>query len=466
MKKEREISLSSFAKAIQWIKDLYILMSQEMRVFTIVWFGQLISLIGSGLTSFALGLWVYQQTGSVTQFAFIALSTVLPKLLLSPLSGVMADRKDRRRLMLLSDLGAGISTCAVALLFYTGQLEIWHIYIAVAINSTCNTFQWPAYTAAVTTLVSKNNLGHANGMIQFGQAVSEILVPILAGVLLVIVKLWGVLLIDFTTFIIAVLTLLIVRFPAQKPAETKQEKPTSLFQEAAHGWRYITARSGLLGLLIFLAVVNFLWSMVGTLIVPMILNFTTADVLGVIISVAGGGMLTGSLIMSLFGGPKRRIHRILNFELLSGVCFVLIGLRPSAVLIALSAFVAHLTIAIVTGSNQALWQSKVAPEVQGRVFAMQQMVARSLTPFAYLIAGTLADKVFEPLLAVDGILAQSIGQIIGVGPGRGIGLLFIVMGFIKVTISLTGYLYPRIRLVEDELPDAIPDEMSVSSHRQ
>jgi hypothetical protein len=204
-----------------------------------------------------------------------------------------------------------------------------------------------------------------------------------------------------------------------------------------------------------LSVVNFLWGMVGALITPMILGFATSDVLGAIISIAGTGMLTGSLVMSIWGGLKRRINGVLYFEFLSGACFLLIGLRPSFWLTALGAFGAHVTIAIVSGSNQAIWQSKIAPEVQGRVFATQQMVARAASPLAYLLAGPLADNVFEPLLAPTGFLAGSIGQIIGCGPGRGIGLLFLVMGMIKMAVTVVGYAHPRIRFVEDELPDAV-----------
>jgi hypothetical protein len=148
---------------------------------------------------------------------------------------------------------------------------------------------------------------------------------------------------------------------------------------------------------------------------------------------------------------------VLHFELLSGLCFLLIGLRPSAWPVVVGAFCAHLTIAIVYGSNQAIWQSKVSPGVQGRVFATQQMIATSTRPFAYLVAGPLADKLFEPLLAPTGLLAGSIGQIVGIGPGRGIGLLFLIMGVLKVAASLGGYLYSPVRLVEDELPDALAD---------
>jgi hypothetical protein len=340
-------------------------------------------------------------------------------------------------------------------LFLTNRIEVWQIYLAAGASAAFGTFQWPAYSAAMTLLVPKKHLGRANGMVQFGQAAAEILAPALAGVLVLTTRVQGILLIDFVTFFFAVTTLLLVRFPGPETTTAAQARKDSLWREASYGWRFITARRGLLGLLVFFAVVKFLWGMVGALIAPMILGFTSADVLGAIISIAGGGMLAGSLLMSAWGGPKRRIDGVLHFELLSGLCFLLIGLRPSAWPVALGAFGAHLTIAIIYGSNQAIWQSKVPPNVQGRVFATQQMVAKSTTPLAYLTAGPLADKLFEPLLASDGPLTGSIGQITGVGPGRGIGLLFIVMGILKVAVTLGGYLYPRIRLVEDELPDAI-----------
>ena len=434
------------------------IVSRGMRVFIVVWLGQLVSLIGSGLTSFALGLWVYQHTGSVTQFAFIGLFTVLPSVVLSPLAGALVDRWDRRWVMILSDAGAGLCTLIMAFLFLTNRIEVWQIYLAAGASAAFGTFQWPAYSAATTLLVPKKHLGRANGMVQFGQAAAEILAPALAGVLLLTARIQGILLIDFVTFLFAVTTLLFVRFPRPETIAAAQTRRVSLWREASYGWRFITARRGLLGLLVFFAVVKFLWGMVGALIAPMILGFTSADVLGIIISVAGGGMLVGSLVMSAWGGPKRRIDGVLRFELLSGLCFLLIGLRPSAWPVALGAFGAHLTIAIIYGSNQAIWQSKVPPNVQGRVFAMQQMIAKSTTPLAYLVAGPIADKLFEPLLAFDGPLVGGIGHIIGVGPGRGIGLLFIVMGILKAVASVGGYLYPRIRLVEDELPDVIADE--------
>jgi hypothetical protein len=261
-----------------------------------------------------------------------------------------------------------------------------------------------------------------------------------------------VILIDFATFVFAVATLMLVRFP--QPKATTAGETESWRHQLTFGWRYIAARPGLLGLLVFFAIVNFLWGMVGALITPMILSWASSEVLGIIISVAGGGMLAGSLAMSAWGGPKRRINGVLYFEMLSGVCFILIGFRPAFLPIAVGAFVAHLTIAVVYGSNQAIWQSKVAPAVQGRVFATQQMIARAASPLAYLTAGPMADRVFEPLLAADGVLSSSVGQVIGAGSGRGIGLLFIMMGIVKIGITLVGQFQPAIRNVEGNLADA------------
>ncbi|MGD8820811.1 MAG: MFS transporter [Anaerolineae bacterium] len=434
---------------------------RRLNTFLTIWFGQVVSLVGSGLTGFALGVWVFEQTGSATQFALIGLSAVLPRVILSPLAGAIVDRWDRRRVMILSDVGAGLSTFAIALLLWTNQLEaqglsfgIWYIYALTFLNAAFGTLQWPAFTATTSLLVSKKNLGRANGLVQFGQAASEILAPALAGVLIGIIRLEGVILIDVGTFLFAVITLLLVRLPRPEAFAGKRPGSTTLWNDLTLGWRTIRARPGLKGLLLFFAVVNFLWGMVGALITPLILSWTSSEELGLIIAIAGAGMLAGSLLMSVWGGPQRRINGVLSFELLSGICFMLIGLRPSFWLVATGAFGAHVTIAIVFGSNQAIWQSKVAPEIQGRVFATQQMVARAATPLAYLLAGPLADRVFSPLLTVDGPLASGIGQILGTGTGRGIGLLFLLMGVVKVAVALLGRSNPHIRNVEDELPDA------------
>lgn len=441
------------------------LLQRDMRVFLVVWFGQVVSLVGSSLTSFTLGLWVYEQTGSATQFALIGLSTVLPRILLSPFAGVIADRWDRQRLMILSDAGAGLSTLVIVLLLAAGTLEIWHIYLTALVNAVFGVLQWPAYAAATTMLVPREQLGRANGLVQFGQAIAEIAAPTLAGFLMVVIGVPGVITIDFLTFIFAVMTLLLVRVPPMPDAGVpRQEEWVPVWQDARLGWRYLRNRSGLMGLLWFFAVVNFLWSMVGALIVPLLSGFATSDVLGAIISIAGLGMLVGSVVMSAWGGPARMIYGVLVFELASGFCFVLMGLRPSAILAALGVFGAHFTIAIINGSNQTIWQRKVPPAMQGRVFGLRQMIARSAAPLAYIIAGPLADHLFRPLLVEGGTLAGSLGLVLGTGVGRGVGLMFVLMGLVKITVSLAGFVHPRVRLIEQELPDVEWYEAQPTDH--
>jgi MFS transporter, DHA3 family, macrolide efflux protein len=438
--------------------------AHHMLVFLTVWFGQLVSIIGSGLTGFGLGVWVYQRTGSVTLFALIALCTTLPGIALSPLAGALVDRWDRRLVMIVSDSVAGLNTLLIALLLLYDRLELGHIYLAMAINSVCSTFQGPAYAATVTLLVPQQHLGRANGLLQLGQAAGRIFAPALAGFLVTWLHIHAVLLIDVATFLFALITLLMVRFPKPERTAGSIAGQGSLMHEAAYGWRYIIVRPGLLGQLLLFMVVNFLLGTVSVLATPLVLAFASPEILGTVLSIGGSGMLVGSVLMSLWGGPRPRIHGVLGFTLLIGLAMMLAGLRPSPGLFALAAFLFFFSLPIVDGSSLAIWQTKVDPGVQGRVLAARHMIAWSALPLAYLVAGPLADHVFEPLLASGGLLASSIGRLIGVGPGRGIGLLFVVMGILTVLVTIAGYFHPRLRLVEQELPDALAE--AATSHVQ
>jgi MFS family permease len=281
--------------------------ASRMRAFILIWLGQQVSLIGSGLTGFALGVWVYQRTGSVTQLALIYLSMILPVIVISPIAGVLVDRWDRRWAMILSNTGAGLTTLTLALMLFIGRLEVWHIYLVTFANSTCNAFQWPAKTAATTLFVPKQHLARASGLTNLGQSVAQLISPVLAGVLVVTIQIQGVILLDFATFLFALVTLLLVRFPEAKTTAASTAGKGSLLGEAAYGWTYITARPGLLGLLIFFAVNNFLMGIVMVLATPLVLSFASAAVLGTVLSIGGSGMVVGSLVMSTWGGPQRHI---------------------------------------------------------------------------------------------------------------------------------------------------------------
>ncbi|HEX2906207.1 MAG TPA: MFS transporter [Phototrophicaceae bacterium] len=431
------------------------LVSPRMRVFVLVWLGQLVSLVGSALTSFALGLWVYEQTHSVTHFALTLFFRTLPVILLSPIAGALVDRWDKRRVMIFSDLGAAVASVVVAALLFTGRLEVWHIYAAAALSAACGAFQVPAYQAASTLLVSKEQLGRANGLVQTAQAAAEIAAPLLAGVLVVAIRIQGILLIDVVTFLVSVTTLLLVRFPQVPRKTTAPLSRATLTRELGEAARYILTRPGLVALTLFFAVVAFQGGLIVALVQPMVLSFTTPDVLGLILSGGGFGVLLGSLVLSAWGGPQRRTKGIMAFLFLFGGGILLIGAQPSALLVALGVFSAHFCAPFINGLNQAIWQTKVAVNVQGRVFALRQMVVQLTQLVAFVIAGPLADTVFGPLLAPGGAWADSLGQLIGVGAERGAAVVFLLMGLTVLTTAIGGALYRPLQQVETTLPDVI-----------
>ncbi|MFL6203052.1 MAG: MFS transporter [Thermoanaerobaculia bacterium] len=426
-----------------------------VRAFGLVWLGQLISLVGSGLTSFALGVWVFQKTGSVTQFAGIAFFGALPGLIVAPMAGVVVDRLDRRTVMLWTNFASGLRTLTVAALLWTGHLQVWHIYVAVAVASVFRTFHLPAYIAATTLLVPKKHLARASGMTQFGQAVADTLAPFLAGLLVTFIRIEGVLLIDFATFLFAIITLALVRIP--RPAAGAVRGKRSMWREAAYGWQFIRDRAGLRGLLNYFAMLNLILSMVSVLIIPLVLSGTNAKVLGRVLMISSAGLLAGSILMSVTGGPRRRIHGVLGFGLLFGIGLAVVGLRPNPWLIAAGLFVTMFGAPVINGASQAIWQAKVPPELQGRVFAVRRMLAQFTAPLGHLAAGPLADRVFGPLLLPGGALAGSVGLVLGIGKGRGIALLFICLAILPMLASLWGYAQPQLRRVDEDLPDAIGD---------
>lgn len=432
---------------------------QGMRAFLTIWAGQTVSLFGSSLTSFALGVWVYQRTGSVTRFALIAFFASLPGLLLSPVAGALVDRWDRRRTLILSDSLAAVMSAVLLLLLWNESknlLEVWHIYVLTALASVANALQWPAFTAATTLLVPKHQYGRASGLSQMGLALSQILAPLLGALMLQWVRMRGILIVDLATFGIAVLALLSVRFrePDRSP---ETGAPRSLWRESAVGWAYLRERPGLLALLLLFAVSNFNIGMLQALVPPLILSFASSTSLGSVLSFAGVGMLAGTLVMGAWGGPKRRVHGVFAGLLVQGLILLVGGWQPSVPLVGAAAFVFLFAVPFINGSSQAIWQAKVPPGLQGRVFAVRRMVAMSSMPAAYFLAGPLADRVFEPLLAPGGALSGSVGAVIGIGPGRGIGFLFVLLGLLVVCGLAFAATYPRLRQVEDELPDAVPD---------
>jgi MFS family permease len=428
-----------------------------MQTFLLIWLGQLFSILGSGLSSFALGVWIYQQTGQATPFALTILFGSVPRLLVMPFAGSLADRWNRRIIMILADTGAALGTVALAFLIFFGNLQIWHIYIIVFFSSIFSAFQEPAYMASITMLVQKKDFARANGMMQTGQAIGSVLTPLLAGILFVTIGLKGIILIDLATFFIAVTPLLIVRIPQPKLSDADDGQKKNAFKDFALGWKFVSSRGGLMGLLMYYAMVNFLLNFASVLIFPMILAVHSAAVLGSIQTVMGIGMLAGGILMSAWGGPKtRRIPKVIGYITLAVLGLVIAGLRSNPLFPGAGFFIMLFFIPIASGTSMAIWQSKVPAELQGRVFSVRALISQSMMPIAYLISGPLADFVFEPLMQEGGALANTfLGSLLGTGPGRGIGLMFVLAGLMAVAVSGIAYMNKSLREIETELPDMI-----------
>ncbi|WP_375773665.1 MFS transporter [Archangium gephyra] len=427
--------------------------------FLATWLGLAITWFGSGLTTFAIGTFMYQRSGSITQYSLFQFFYFLPMMVLSPLAGALIDRWDRRWALLLAEVGAGVGAALIWLLLLASdkglwQLELWHLYGLIALGSCFSTLQLPACYAATTLLVPKEHLGRANGMIELAFGAGQLLAPLTAGQVLGSIGLHGVVQLDVLTFAVSVTLLLFVRFP---PAPPVREQPgqQSLRRDITEGWTFIRTRPGLLQLMVFIGILNLITSMIIVLIYPLVLSFAGVSTLGLVLSFAGVGMVVGGVLMAVWGGPKRRIHGVLGFYLLSALALFAAALPPSAPVIAGGAFVFLMCSPVILSSMQAIWQSKVPPGLQGRVFSVRRMLGLAANPLAALLCGPLSDYVFEPLLVPGGALEHSVGRVLGVGTGRGIALLFVVLGVIILVHTLVSFLSPRIRHVEDELPDAL-----------
>lgn len=426
-----------------------------MRGFVIVWIGQVISLIGTNMTNFGLTIWAYKLTGQATALALVAFFYVTPMLILSPVAGALVDRSNRKVMMMISDLASGLATIVVLILYATGKLQIWHLYLTGAFAGAFQTFQWPAFSSAITTMLPKEHYGRANGLMSLAESGSGIFAPLLAGALLSVIGLGGILALDIFSFVFAITALLVVPVPQPKATEVGQESRGSLWKESIFGFWYIVKRPSLLGLQLVFMIGNFFFGIAFVLLAPMILARTGNDELiyGMVNSVGAVGGLVGGLVMSAWGGSKRQVHGVLIGWALTGAALAVMGMGQSLAIWVVASFVGMFVTPVINSSNQSIWQAKVAPDVQGRVFSIRRLIAWFVNPLSMLVAGPLADKIMEPAMQREGILALLFGPLVGTGPGAGMGLIFVLTGIGTILIGLGGYAFPAVRDAELILPD-------------
>lgn len=421
------------------------------KAFLRLWLGQAVSVAGSGMTGFALGVHIYQQTGSATFFALITLFATLPGILISPLAGMVVDRFNRREVMILSDAGSALTTLVLALLFWLNSLELWHIYLLVGIGSFCSGFQLPAAQAAITQLVPKEFYSRASGMIQMSRDMQFIVSPALAGSLMGIIGIPGILMVDLATFLFGIVLLLGIQIPSLDNAQ--DDKSPGWGTQILDGVRYLADRPGMVVLIGVIAIGNLMIGFLIVLVAPMILAFTTEKVLGLMNSLSALGMMVGSILVSVKGLPKSLVPSLFLFMMIGGLGLAAMGFWTHPLPITVACFLFFLSMPFVNACQETIWRHKIELDMQGRVFALTRMIVASASTLAFIIAGPLADHVFEPLLAPGGKLAGSVGTWIGVGPGRGIALMLVLSGGVILLTSVLGYLLPGVRNLESDYPD-------------
>jgi DHA3 family macrolide efflux protein-like MFS transporter len=438
---------------------------QSPRTFFIIWFGQLLSMLGTNMTRFALLIWIYQQTGEATSMALLGFFSFGAMVIASPFAGYLVDRLDRRRLMLWSDFGAGLVTVVYIVLASQSNLQLWHLYIGQSIVGVLDAFHTPAYTASISLLVPKEQYGRVSGLRSLASAVGEILAPMLAGTAIVWIGIEGVMFFDVISFLFAVLSLTFITIPKPE-AKSKEDEGESFWQQVSFGYRYIFQRKGLVGLLTVTSLISLFAAFTYYGIFPaMVLARTGGDslALGAVEAGLGIGGLIGGILMSVWGGPKRKIHGVLAF---TGISFLLgdflFGVGRTTLVWVVAGVMAAAFIPFIVGCNLAIWQAKVPANLQGRVLNVQYAIRYATIPIGYLCGGLLADHVFEPAMAVDGWLAPYLGWLVGTGPGAGMGLMFIFTFLGGMLIGFGGYAFASLRNVESDLPDAEVEQLALS----
>ena len=426
-----------------------------MRTFIIIWLGQAVSIIGSSMTAFALTLWVWELTGEATALSLFGFFRQVPQVLITPIAGVIVDRWNRKYLMMLGDTVSGLLITTVLLLYLTHSLQLWHLYLAVAIDGSFEQIQELAYFASVSMVVPKQQYSRVSSIGFLAKSTSVIIAPALAGVLYVVIGLVGILIIDITTCVIAVSALMLVHIPKPTAVQAGTQSHGNWKQELYFGWHYITARPGLLSILVLVSLFWFTHYLGNSLFSPLILarSGNDAKVLGVVTSAAGLGGITGALLVSTWGGFKRRIHGVLLGMVGAGLSQTVFGLGIMPLIWIPAKFCSSLNLPILDSADDTIWLRKIRPNLQGRVLSTRAILERGASTVAYLIAGPLADYVFEPAMMSGGSLAPILGWMFGTKRGAGMALLYVISSLGILLIGLSGYAFRTLRDVEIIVPD-------------
>jgi len=416
-----------------------------MKKFLIIWTGELLSTIGSGLTAFGLGVYVYQQTGMATSTALVALLALLPTVLLGPLAGVLADRYDRRKLMILGDGLSALGLFYILFCVMCGKANLPNICIGVTISSVFAALLEPAYRATITDLIPQEQYAKAGGLVQLAGSAKFLVSPFLAGFLMKYSGITLILWIDICTFFITVTATLFVARSVRQERQTTQRR---FWAELGEGFRVLKCRPGIMTLVLLAALVCFFLTFIQTLATPVLLAFTDETALGIVETVCALGMLVSSLLIGVFSIKGSYVKTLVAAFFGIGIFMILFGLKENLFWITFAGFLFFMCLPFANTCLDILVRQNIPNEAQGRAWGMIGLISQMGYVLANSIVGVLADYVFDPALREGGFLCANIGRVIGTGAGRGAALLVILGGICMCVLAPCIYCSGKIRALE------------------
>ncbi len=403
---------------------------------------QTLSMIGSQMTGIAVGIWVFGQTGDATPLLLMAFFNELPGMLGGSLVGVLVDRWDRRRVLMVADAGQAFGSLLLMGSFLSGGFQLWHLYAIVFAQGVFAIFQGPARDASTTLLVPEHHRDRANGVLQMAFPLAGVIAPALTGALYGLIRIEGIILLDLLTFGVGVIAVYLVRIPRPPVSEEGRATRGSLWMEMRGGLRYLRAWRGLLILMLYFTWMNFLLNGPLGLGIPYLMTITGSEALtGLLMGASSLGALAGAGVLAVWGGKRSRVHTFMPAFLLTGVMFLVYGTSREPLVLGVALFLLFAPLSLGWGLFMALMQAKTPPDMQGRLFAMSSQLGFLASTTSFLLTGPLVDKVLEPAARE---------------PGAGMGFLLTATGVIILVSTLAVYALWAVRSVERVMPDYGP----------
>lgn len=425
----------------------------DLRDFLILWSSQAVSTLGTAMTNYALIVWVYGQKGTASSITLLSVCSFLPSILFCFIAGTIADRWDKKRIMLTADLLAALGTVTVLVLYATSALQIWHLYIINFLLSFMNAFQNPASYVATSLLVPKEHYVRVSGLQALSNSIVTILAPAFGSALLAFGGLKVVLMLDLVSFAVAFLILLFfIKIPAIE--HTAGQAQESFIKSCMAGVNFLKAHSALLRIILFFAFINFIAKMGGYGMMPALILGRTGNnqvALGMVEAAVGVGTLVGSILVTMMK-PAKSGTKVVFFA--CGISFLLgdVGqsLTHTLPLWIIAAFVSNVPMAFLNANLTAIMRTNVPIEMQGRVFSARDTIQYSTIPVGLFLGGVLADYVFEPFMTTVSPLQQTLSIFLGIGKGAGIAFIFFIVGVVGFVTSFMCLKNPIYRILDEQ----------------